>query len=250
MNIHSKVITLLLLLLFVVNDVFAQKRSDVKGQNRTEDDKNNSQLLYNTPIEDITITHFIVVEGDTIPIVQLSEIPITSDKIRSKEEEREYRKLKYNTIKVYPYAKRALWLLDQLEETTANMNKRRDAKRYKKALEKELKATFTDELKKLTTSQGKILVKLIERGTEQTFYQILREQKNIFTAFFYHNAGKSYGYDLKEGYDAERYDDLETIVSFLEQHGVQYFGYKDYPLSENLSSFQLPQTSGKSKKKN
>ncbi|QQS30333.1 MAG: DUF4294 domain-containing protein [Sphingobacteriales bacterium] len=206
--------------------------------------------LYGKPIGQISFLGLCVLGTDTIPCVQLEEL-IVSDKKRSPEEEAAYRRLKRNVIKVYPYAQRAIELINELDAVNASLTRRRDERKYRNYLEDQLKKQFAEEVKDLSISQGKILIKLIERGTNKTFYNIVREHKNWASAFVYHNIGRSYGYDLKEGYNPQNYSDLENIVSFLELNGVQYFGYRSYPESENLKNFELPNVDSviKSKKK-
>ncbi len=202
------------------------------------------------PINQISFLGLCILGTDTIPCVQLEEL-IVSDKKRSPEEEAAYRRLKRNVIKVYPYAQRAIELINELDAVNASLTRRRDERKYRNFLEDQLKKQFSEEVKDLSISQGKILIKLIERGTGKNFYSVVREHKNWASAFFYHNIGRSYGYDLKEGYNPQNYSDLENIVSFLEMNGVQYFGYRSYPESESLKNFTLPKVDEviKSKKK-
>lgn len=206
--------------------------------------------LYGKPVDKLAFLGLCLVGTDTIPCAQLEEV-IVSDRKRSPEEEAAYRKLKRNVIKVYPYAQRAIALINELDAINASLNRRRDQKKYRNYLEDQLKKQFSTEIKDLTISQGKVLIKLIERGTNKTFYEVIREHKNWFSAFVYQNVGRSYGYDLKEGYNPDNYSDLENIVSFLEQNGVQYFGYRSYPESKTLQDFQMPQVEDvlKSKKR-
>ena len=185
-----------------------------------------------------------VIDGDTIPGYQLAEVPITARRFASSAEERKYKKLKRNIIKVYPYARRATSLLKEIETVNAELNKKRHRKKYLKHLESQLKDQFGKELRKLTVSQGKVLVKLIERETGEPFYKTLKQVKNPISAFFWNAAGKRYGYNLKEGYDPEEYKDLEEIVSFLEAHGIESMGmgYTSFNKSENLKKAESMST--------
>lgn len=196
--------------------------------------------LYGKPVDKLAFLGLCLVGTDTIPCAQLEEV-IVSDRKRSPEEEAAYRKLKRNVIKVYPYAQRAIALINELDAINASLNRRRDQKKYRNYLEDQLKEQFSTEIKDLTISQGKVLIKLIERGTGKTFYEVIKDHKNWFSAFVYQNVGRSYGYDLKEGYKPENYSDLESIVGFLELNGVQYFGYRSYPESKTLQDFKMPE---------
>lgn len=230
---------------FIVSFLFVLMSVSVSAQKL-----NRLDSLYGKPVDRLAFLGLCLVGTDTIPCAQLEEI-IISDRKRSAEEEAAYRKLKRNVIKVYPYAQRAIALINELDAINASLNRRRDQRKYRNYLEDQLKKQFSTEVKDLTISQGKVLIKLIERGTGKTFYDVVREHKNWFSAFFYQNVGRSYGYDLKEGYNPDNYSDLESIVGFLEQNGVQYFGYRAYPESEALKGFQMPEVKDvlKSKKK-
>ncbi len=174
----------------------------------------------------INVANLEVIDGDTIPAFELDVIPVVSYKIRTKDQQRKYRKLKRNLIKVYPYAQRAITLLHEVELATSQMHKKRHKKKFIRGKEKELKKQFKKELKKLTVSQGKVLIKLIERDTGQPFFKTLKSMKNPVSAFFWHNISKTFGYNLKEGYDPKKHADLEELVSFLEENGLRALAYR------------------------
>ena len=161
---------------------------------------------------------YITEKGDTLPIIDLPLVSVSAKKLTLMEQSR-YRKIKYGTQKVYPYAYQALQLLQEIEDETANMNRKRQQNKYIKSVEKELKQNFKEDLKKLTITQGKILVKLIERGTGGVFYEILKDMKSGTTAFIFQQVGKKYGYNLKDGYDAEKEWMIEKALEELEAEG-------------------------------
>jgi hypothetical protein len=129
---------------------------------------------------------------------------------------REYRRKRYHVLKVYPYALRSLELMEEMEIVAADMDRKKDRRKYRKKLEKQLKEEFKDELKKLSKTQGNILVDMIERHTDRAFYEILKDLKSGTTAFFWQSIGKKYGYDLKHGYQPEEDPVLEEILSGLQ----------------------------------
>ncbi len=178
--------------------------------------------LYNTPVKDLHFLEWVVIDGDTLPTFDLDGVTILPEKERTAKETREFERLKRYVGKVYPYAHKAVSLMKEIEYITADLDRKRHKKKYLRGLENELKGTFKDDLKKLTTTQGKILIKMIERETGETFYSHLKDLKNPVTAFFYHNLGKRYGYNLKEGYDATKHEDLEEIMVFLEENGAGF----------------------------
>jgi len=164
-----------------------------------------------------------VINGDTLPLVLLQPVAVVATKKRDYIAEYKFRRLKKHVMKVYPYAKEAGRIIDEINEITADITKKRKQKKYLKQLEKDLKKTFEGELRKLTISQGKILTKLVNRETGLTTHKLIKEYKSGITAFFWHTIGKRYGYDLKKAYDPinDPYDkDIESIVLSLEDMGV------------------------------
>lgn len=166
--------------------------------------------------DDLTVLDMIITaEGDTLFLADLPLISITGSRLFL--DMSKYRRMKRNATKAYPYAKNAVALLQEIERETELIEKKRHQRKYLKRLEKELKKQFKEELTQLTTTQGKILVKMIERDTGSTFYTILKGLKNPVTALLFQGIGKRYGYDLKQGYDPEKEWMLERIILELEE---------------------------------
>ncbi|HHH53795.1 MAG TPA: DUF4294 domain-containing protein [Bacteroidetes bacterium] len=142
----------------------------------------------------------MVINGDTVILADLDTMSVSSPRSFSNNEEyRRYRKYKYFASKVYPYAKDAINILTKLEERTKNM-KPSKRKKYIQSTYRQLEHNFKQQLKKLSRTQGKILIKMIEKETGMTFFDLIKKMRNGFTAFYWHQFGKLYGYDLKEGY--------------------------------------------------
>lgn len=197
---------------------------------------NAQDTLYNKHIDELSILELQRTKVDTIPLYRLDTVQVASSKLMTDEEKKAYRKLKYNIIKVYPYAQRALTLISEIERVTEESKRKKEKRKYLKELEKEMKEDFKTELKKLTVSQGKVLVKLIERGSGERFYDLLKEFKNPVSAFFWQALGKSFGYDFKEGYDPVEYADMEYLLNHLESNGVTALGYTRHPRSKALEA--------------
>ncbi len=170
-------------------------------------------------IEEVTIDGHIVKalisEGDTILLATLDEMSVTSPRsFDNKGEERHYRRMKYNALKVYPYAVTAIKTYRELEDATLDLKKRKKKKHIKK-LQKQLEEEFKMPLKKLTKTQGKILVKMIERELGVPCYNVVRELKGGVTAYYWQGLGKMWGYDLQQGYNPEEDPVLEYVLSDL-----------------------------------
>jgi hypothetical protein len=148
----------------------------------------------------------------------LNSITITPNTVFEMDIEaaRERSRWRYRTLKVYPYAVRAVELMEEINVASKEMDRKKDVRKYKKKLEQELKDSFKDEVKGLSKTQGKLLIDMIERQTDRTFYSILKDLKSGTTAFFWQGFGKAYGYDLKEGYQPESNPILEDILNDME----------------------------------
>jgi hypothetical protein len=170
--------------------------------------------------DSIIITKAIVIEGDTIPNIQLKEIVIFPELIfKSKQEARRYTKLMRDLKRVYPYAKLAKDKLDELEREYSRLETEKERKEFTKTIEKQLLDEFGPELRKLTVTQGKLLLKLIDRETGNTSYEILKELRGSFSAVFWQAIARIFGSDLKSEYDADGVDYLIERIVILIEHG-------------------------------
>ena len=142
----------------------------------------------------------MVINGDTVILADLDTMSVSSPRhFATNEEYKRYLKYKYYAAKVYPYAKDAINILNKLEDRTKNM-KPAKRKKYIKLTYRQLEHNFKKQLKSLSRTQGKILIKMIEKETGMTFYNLIKKMRNGFTAFYWHQFGKLYDYNLKEGY--------------------------------------------------
>ena len=147
---------------------------------------------------------YILVRGDSIPktAIDLDEVILLKKlKFDSKEDRRRYLILRRKTIKVYPYAKLAAERLDSLTKRLASLKRKRDKKRYAKIIQKYIEDEFSAELKKLTRTEGQILVKLIHRQTGRTTFDLIKELRSGWRAFWFHNTAKLFDISLKREFD-------------------------------------------------
>mgnify|MGYP000102932167 CR=1 FL=1 len=136
---------------------------------------------------------------DTIIITPpLEGIQIIS--FKNKEDHKFYLMLKKRTLKVYPYAKLASHKLDSIYNDLEDISKKRKKRKYIKSVENWIKSDFTNDLKKLTRWEGRILSKLIYRETQISTYQIVKDLKGGFHAFFWQGMAKIYDNNLKTTY--------------------------------------------------
>ena len=179
--------------------------------------KNPDSVL--TPGEKkIHVAYYKLDDGDSVPVVNLPAIEVLENlSPLAVNNMRRYLKLKRDVIRAYPYAKLASKTLKQINDTLISIDKKRPRKKYIKKSEKLLKAQFERELKKLSISQGKILIKLINRETGDTSYEIVKELRGTFNAVFWQTMARFFGSTMKAEYDPHGEDRLiEAIVLSIE----------------------------------
>ena len=176
--------------------------------------------LGKTTLNGQLVTLMLDDNGDTIFVADdLLTVSLTSPrKFKSREEYLRYRKyLRYSAV-VYPYAKEAIKVFRQLEAETIELKKRKRKKRAKK-LQKELDDKFEKPLKNLTKTQGKILVKMIERELDTPLHSLIKTYRGGFTAGYWNTLAKFWGYDLKRGYNE---GDDPILDAVLQDFDISY----------------------------
>ena len=160
----------------------------------------------------------IVVDGDTVPVLYATQVQIWGNKsFHSPAESRQWERLVRNVKKAYPYARLAGIKFTEYNQKIATVKNEKVQKAMMKQAEDEIEAQFGKELRDLTISQGKILLKLIDRQTNNSSYDIVKDFRGKFRAFFYQSFARLFGYDLKAKYDPLGEDaDIERIVLMIE----------------------------------
>jgi len=163
-----------------------------------------------------------IFENDTIPFIELKPVTIYGLPVfKNKKDQRQWEKLVRNVKKVYPYARLAGIKFQEYEYLILTSRSDKERKNYINRLEKELTNQYADELEKLTFTQGKILFKLIDRETGNSSYELVKELKGKFMAFFWHSFARIFGYNLKEKYDPYGKDaNIEQIVVLIENGAI------------------------------
>lgn len=134
--------------------------------------------------------------------IYLDEVRILENlKFVNKDERIDYLILKRKTLKVYPYAKLAAERLVSLNERLEQLKTRRDKRRYAKIVHKYIEEEFSAELKKLTKSEGQILVKLIHRQTGTTTFDLIKQLRSGWKAFWYNNTASIFDISLKKEFN-------------------------------------------------
>ena len=166
-----------------------------------------------------TVLPVKIIDGDTLPFVRLKEVEVYSLKIpKRRKDQKRLTKLVKNVKMVYPYAKLAGIKLREYEEMLLNAENDKERKKIMKQAEKEINEEYGGDLKELTFTQGKILIKLIDRETGETSYGLVQDLRGKFTAFWYQAFARLWGYNLKVKYDPEGEDRrIEIIVRMIER---------------------------------
>ena len=155
-----------------------------------------------------------IINGDTLEEIILEPVIVTDSKLEPLHiEEWQMRYLR----KVYPYALRTARRVKKIEEDLEKCKTKRERKRYLNESEKILRNEFESPLKNLTRVQGQYLIKLINRETGNTVYDLLSEYRSNVKAFFWNFAGKFFDLDLKAEYQPKGEDwQLENYIQRLQ----------------------------------
>ncbi|MDR0970815.1 MAG: DUF4294 domain-containing protein [Bacteroidales bacterium] len=169
--------------------------------------------------KDRLIRFATIINGDTIPIGYLKGVEIMGYVSPLTEQEKiKYAKLIRNVKKTYPYAKEAGKLLDSYSYALIGKTDKQKKKLMKQA-EDEINMKFSKSLKRLSFSQGKVLIRLIDRQTGSDSYTLVKELRGSFRAFFYQSLGKLFGYNLRTKFDPKNNSEdrmIEKIIFAIE----------------------------------
>jgi hypothetical protein len=176
------------------------------------------------PLDSVT-EKMIIVEGDSIfrSSIDLDEVYLFGRlNFDSYKDKLRYYILRRKTLKVYPYAKLAAERLVELNERIATIKKRRKQKRYTKEVQKFIEDEFSEELKKLTRTEGQILVKLIYRQTGTTAFDLVKELRSGWRAFWYNTTASMFKISLKEEFHPDKVHEDYQIEDILQRAFASY----------------------------
>ena len=154
----------------------------------------------------------------TIASIPMDRVSVLS--FKSNEEKKKFKRLERDVIKVYPYALLICRLLGEYSEVLDSLGRlsyfKRTGKKKKifKSIEKQLLSKYGKKVRKLTKRQGGILIRLIDRETNSTSYQIIKDFRNIFSAGFWQLTARFFGHNLKLKYNPDKGEDklIEHII--------------------------------------
>ena len=196
-------------------------------------------LSFQVIAQDKTGENLYLLEGDSIPQygISLKEVVVFQPlRFKSREELKRYVTLRRRVFRVYPYAKLAAERLTVLNERLENIESKRGRKKYLKRLEKFIYEEFEEELKKLSKSQGRILIRLVHRQTGSTTFDLVKELRTGWKAFVYQTTASLFQLSLKDQYNPEEVLEdylIEDILqrAFADQYLIEQPAAVEYDLN-------------------
>ena len=173
-----------------------------------------------TEVDTSMTTQYMIIAGDSIPreLIDLEEVVLLRRlKFDSNADRKRYLILRRKTRKVYPYAKMASERLLTLNSRLDDIKSRRARKKYTKIVQDYIEDEFSAELKKLTRTEGQILVKLIHRQTGTTAFELVKDLKSGWRAFWYNTTASMFDISLKEEYDPKNNQEDFLIEDILQR---------------------------------
>ncbi|APQ19187.1 DUF4294 domain-containing protein [Maribacter hydrothermalis] len=183
-----------------------------------------SAFIGNAQVEeqelDSIAEQMIIVAGDSLiqSSIALEEAYVFGKlKFSSYDDKLRYYILRRKTEKVYPYAKMAAERLVELNDSLVYMKNNRKRKKYTKKVQKFIEEEFSEELKKLTRTEGQILVKLIYRQTGTTAFDLVKDLRNGWRAFWYNTTAKLFSISIKEEFHPDLIEEDYLIEDILQR---------------------------------
>lgn len=194
MNKHLHIILTLFILIISIN-LYSQQNTD------------------SIPLSD----QYIVFEGDTL-LIELDEIMLLKKvKFKTAYDQKYYYWFRKKVLKAYPYAKLASERLTVLNKRRDSIKSRSKKREYTIRVQKYMEGEFTDQLKKLTRTEGRILIKLIHRQTGETTYDVVKDLRSGWKAFWYNTTASMFKLSLKDKYNPEKNPEDYLIEDILQR---------------------------------
>lgn len=187
-------------------------------------------IIVLVPIFDCLAQQTVIIDGYTIPAITnlngeslpnwvIPEIVVfPKRKFKTQKDYRQYQKMIRNLKAVYPYARIARAKFYDMNHQLNQLQSKREKEKYINQVEKEIRDEFEKKLMNLTVSQGKMLIKLLDRETGQTSYELLKELKGGFSAGLWQAVARIFGSNLKTEFDEEGEDKILNELIMLYEH--------------------------------
>lgn len=157
-------------------------------------------------------------EGETMPEIVIDEVSVVGKMTaRQRFQWWRYRRLVINVKRVYPYSILVRESLAEVNDTLMHIPDDRDRRKYLKKFEKDIFAEYEDDMRRMTITQGRILIKLIDRETQNSSYKLIQFYRGKVSAVFWQGIARLFGTNLKASYDPEGDDYLiEKVIYEIE----------------------------------
>ena len=168
------------------------------------------------------LLQYVKRDGISLPEVEIKEVTVVATPTGSRRSDyNKYIRLINNIKRVYPYAYIVRVKLNKVNEDLYNIHSEKERKEYIKNVEKDVFGEYEDDMRSMTITQGRLLIKLIDRETQNTSYSLIKEYRGWFTAAFWQGIARIFGTNLKDEYDPFGEDALiELIVREIEAGGL------------------------------
>ena len=169
----------------------------------------------------IYVLQTVTRNGVTLPEIEIKEVTVVgqqrSNPRRARATLRQYDRLIYNLKKAYPYAVIVRERLAQINAKLAEIPDEKGRRQFLRQAENDILNEFEDDARSMTITQGRLLIKLIDRETQNTSYQLIREYRGFLSALFWQGIARIFGSNLKDEYDPFGEDALiELIIQDIE----------------------------------
>lgn len=162
--------------------------------------------------------------GDTVRMIEIREIVVYPPmKFKNKKQEEYYWRTVRDIRKTLPYAKAASKALIETYEYIQTIPDKKERERHLAVMEKDIVAQYKPIIMKFTKNQGKVLLKLINRETDQSSYNIVKAFLGSFRAAFWQTFGRFFGMNMKAGFNPSKNEDdamIDRIATLIEQGGL------------------------------
>jgi hypothetical protein len=173
-------------------------------------------LFSQEPENKQSIDDYYIIKNDSLTI-PLDEILVFDKRDFNSKKERRYYYWYYKKVqRAYPFAKMASDTLLHINEELTGIKSKRKRKKKIKSIQEYMEGEFTEQLKKLTKTEGRILIKLIHRQTGETMYELIKEYRSGWKAFWYNSTANMFRLSLKKEYKPGE-EGLDFIVEDILQ---------------------------------
>jgi len=161
------------------------------------------------------LLNMVTRNGESLPEIELEEAVIKGKKVKGgRYYVWRYDRLVYNVKKVYPYSIVIRDMLDEVNRNLANYPDEKKRKEYLKKVEKDAFRDYEDDMRRMSITQGRILIKLVDRETQNTSYELIKQYRSGVTATFWQGIARVFGTNLKDKYDPDGEDFMIELIIY------------------------------------